>query len=497
LKINAISNWVTIVVNIIVGFFLTPFVIKHLGKTGYGIWTLVGSFIGYYGLLNLGVGSAITRYVARYSSQRDDKSLNETASTAMTMFCCTGALAVVVAFFVAGPLASFFKVDPGHFVDFQRTVRLIGLATGIGFSSNVFGAIIRAHEKFVVANAANIAVTLARTALTVCLLLSGAALLGVAAATLITELLNLVVNILLCRFLTPLVRIRFDFARLSVFRMLITYGSITTVIVIADIMRINLDSFVIGKWVNLSAVGVYGIAATIIHYIVSLVTAGMGVLTPRFAALDGKGDHAQARRLLVKALSISSFLSFGGYMMAIIFGKQFILWWVGKDFDDAAAILWILSFSGAFAIAQSPAIGFMYALNKHYLYAIATIIEAIANLTLSILLVYRYGIVGVALGTMIPMLIVKILVMPVYVSRVAGISIRDYIRPMMPPAVVASIMTLAAYYMGIVTKDTTSIGYLMASSLVAGAFYVAVWFFVIMRFNRPLFMSSVPISKIV
>lgn len=489
------SNWVTLGVNIVVGFILTPFVIRHLGKTGYGIWTLVGSFIGYYGLLNLGVSSAITRYVARYAGQGDEKSLNETASTGMAMFCGTGVLAVVVAFFVAGPLASFFKVDPGHFVDFQRTVRLIGLATGISFSSNVFGAIIRAHEKFVVANAANIAVTLARTALTVCLLLSGAALLGVAAATLITELLNLVVNILLCRFLTPLVRIRFDFARLSVLRMLITYGSITTVIVIADIMRINLDSFVIGKWVNLSAVGVYGIAATIIHYIVSLVTAGMGVLTPRFAALDGKGDHAQARRLLVKAVSVSSFLSFGGYMMAIIFGKQFILWWVGKDFTEAASILWILSFSYAFAIAQTPAIGFMYALNKHYFYAIATMIEAIANLTLSIILVYRYGIVGVALGTMIPMLIVKILVMPIYVSRIAGISIREYIRPMMPPAVVASIMTLAAYYMGIVTRDTPTIGYLICAGMIAGALYVAAYYLVMRKYNPTFILSVIPGSK--
>jgi O-antigen/teichoic acid export membrane protein len=115
------------VVNIIVGFTLTLFVIRHLGKTGYGIWTLVGSFIGYYGLLDLGVGSAITRYVARYAGQSDEKSLNETASTGMAMFCGTGALAVVVSFFAAAPLARFFKVDPSHFDDFQRTVRLIGL----------------------------------------------------------------------------------------------------------------------------------------------------------------------------------------------------------------------------------------------------------------------------------------------------------------------------------------------------------------------------------
>ncbi|MDH3360559.1 MAG: hypothetical protein OEL55_06775, partial [Desulfobulbaceae bacterium] len=61
LKINAASNWIAMVIQILIGFFLTPFVISHLGQSGYGIWVLIGSFIGYYGLLNLGVGAAVTR----------------------------------------------------------------------------------------------------------------------------------------------------------------------------------------------------------------------------------------------------------------------------------------------------------------------------------------------------------------------------------------------------------------------------------------------------
>ena len=85
LKINSISNYASLFVQIAVGFFLTPFIISHLGQTGYGIWVLVGSFVGYYGLLNLGVSSAIVRYIARYSAQKNTSSLNETANTALVM----------------------------------------------------------------------------------------------------------------------------------------------------------------------------------------------------------------------------------------------------------------------------------------------------------------------------------------------------------------------------------------------------------------------------
>ena len=72
------SNWTTLIINLAVGFFLTPYIITHLGKTGFGIWTLVGSIIGYYGVLDLGVSSAITRYVARYAGLKDYNALNHT-----------------------------------------------------------------------------------------------------------------------------------------------------------------------------------------------------------------------------------------------------------------------------------------------------------------------------------------------------------------------------------------------------------------------------------
>ncbi len=473
LKLNALSNWTTLCINVVVGFCLTPFVYQHLDKPGFGIWTLVGSFTGYYGLLNLGVGSAITRYVARYAGQGDEESLNETTSTAMTMFCCTGVLAVLVSYFIAEPLARFFEVKPEHFNDFRRVVRIIGLATAISFPGNVLGTIIRAHERFVASNCASVLSTLLGAGVSVVLLVRGWGLSGVAVAAVVAESTTLTANLILCRYLTPHVRIRFARARWRMLRTLIAYGGVTTIIVVADLMRSELNSVVIGKCVDMAAVGVYGLAGTkIVKYMVQLVTAGLGVLTPRFAALDGCGDHDGARRLLVKALGVSSVLAFGASMLAIVFGRQFILWWMGPDFADSVPILWILATGVAFALAQNPAIGFMYALNKHYFYALATIVEGVANLTLSIILVSHYGILGVATASLISMLIIKILVMPIYVSRLAGLSVLDYVKPMMPACMVGALLTLAGLALGVVTREYRGPGLLIGGGVGMTAAYV-------------------------
>ncbi|OPX90597.1 MAG: putative membrane protein EpsK [Pelotomaculum sp. PtaB.Bin104] len=499
LKINAISNWASLLVHIMVGFFLTPFIISHLGQNGYGIWTLVGSFIGYYGLLNLGVGSAITRYIARYSAQNDIKNLNDVANTALAMFCVTGLLAVIISFFVAEPLALFFKVTPEHFIEFKRIVWVLGISTGLSFPSGVFGAMITARERYVALNIVNILVTLLRTGLTIMILLAGHGLAGIAYPTLAATVVSILAFMLLTKRIVPEFQIRFDRADIAVLKMLLVYGSFTTIISIADILRLKLNSIVIGRMVGMAEVGVYGVAALLVNYMLSIVSSGMGVLTPRFAALDSAENRKELQDTFLNSLSISSFIACGIGLMVLLFGDTFIFLWVGKDFEAAVTVLSILSVSYMFALSQSPGIGLMYALNKHRYYAAATMIEAIANVMLSILLAPRYGIVGVAMGTAIPMVLIKFFVQPLYVSYIAGIRLRDYAKSIIPAFGVVIVMLLAhcgLCHVAEFGKDVSSYSILAIWIMVSSVIY----FFLILSCSpnvRKLAISFIPKSLIV
>lgn len=438
LKINAISNWASLFVQVAIGFFLTPFIIRHLGQSGYGVWVLVGSFIGYYGLLNLGVGSAITRYIARYSSQNESKSLNETANTALAMFCITGLIAIAVSFVIAGPLATFFKVAPEQVEEFKRIVVVLGIATGLSFPSGVFSAMITARERYVAVNIINISSTLLRTGLTVAILVAGHGLAGIAYPTLAATVVSLIAVFCTAKSVVPEFRIQFGAARATTLKMLLVYGGYTTIIAVADILRLKIDSLVIGKMIGMAEVGIYGVAATLIHYMLSLVTSGMGVLTPRFTSLDGENNREELKAIFLRALSISSCIACGVALLLVLFGQPFVFLWVGKEFIATVPVLSILAVSYAFALSQTPGISLMYALNKHRYYAAATMMEAIANVFLSILLARQYGIIGVALGTAIPMLVVKFFIQPVYVSRLAGLRLSDYCKAVAPAFIVST-----------------------------------------------------------
>jgi len=477
LKINAISNWIALGVNIIAGLLLTPLIISHIGKTGYGVWRLIGSFVGYYGLLNLGVASAIMRYIARYASQGDEKAINETSNTALTMFSCTGLLAIVLSFLLASPLAKFFNVSSEYVNEFKFVIYILGIATGVSFPGNVFHTIITAYEKYILANFIKIITTLVRAGLIVLMLLKGLGIIGVAYATLISMIVMAGTNYLACKRFTSVGRFQFKTVKLKVFRELLIYGGSTTVIAIANILRLNIDSIVIGKLVGIAKVAVYGIAALIIRYVLNLIVAGMSVLTPRFAALDGARERAKLQDLFMRSLLVSAVLSFGVCMFIFIFGGRFIVFWVGEGFTDAIPVLWILTIAYAVALSQNPGIGLMYALKKHHFYAAVTIIEAIANVILSILLAPKYGIIGVALGTAIPMLVVKLFVQPIYISGISGITIWNYAKPFILPATMAFIMVILAYNLGIVTEWK---GDLTVRSLISFLFISSIYFGVIL-----------------
>ena len=482
LLINALSNWAALAITVLVGLFLTPYIISHLGKTGYGIWILISSIIGYYGILDLGVTSAITRYVARYAGQKDYKSLSKTVSTSLIMFCVIGFIVMVASFALAGPMSSFFNVSTDQVEKFRQTVWLLGLAAGLGFPGNLFGAVIKAHERFVAANVVAIFITLMRASLIVLFLSRGIGLVGVACSHLLTTIFMIILNFALCKLLFFHFELQLRSARWNVLLALLGFGAATSVASIADIMRFNLDSFVIGKWINIPAVAVYGVAALLIRFFLQFIASGtQRVFTPRFASIDAQGKRDQLQQLFLKSLSVAAFLSFGVGTLIIIFGRQFIVLWVGADFLDAVPVLLVLAVSYSMALAQTPGISLVYALKKHYLFAAASVVEGIANVALSIYLAPRYGILGVAIGTAAPMLILKLFVQPIYVSRIIGISLPRYWCQLAPALCLAiGVVTVGQYIPQVIFLDNgyislavSGVPYIAAFVLVYGLLHIA------------------------
>ena len=107
---NVLWNWGSFLFNVVTTFFISPYVVKSLGNTTYGLWVLLGSLVGYLGLLDFGVRGAVTRYVARFHADQNDEQASRLTSTAMRIFSLMGLAAVVVTILLATTIIHRFNI---------------------------------------------------------------------------------------------------------------------------------------------------------------------------------------------------------------------------------------------------------------------------------------------------------------------------------------------------------------------------------------------------
>jgi O-antigen/teichoic acid export membrane protein len=480
LKINAISNWIALVSTVVVGLMLTPYLIERLGTERYGIWALIISIIGYYGMLELGVNSAIMRYVARYAGQKDCNSLNKSVNTAIAILSLFGCVIILVAFLAAGALRSFFHIAPQNYNSFNVTVIMLSVTAGVALPGNVLRVVILAHEHFVICNIIRIVRALLKAILFYWVLHSGGGLVHLAVVFCVLNLLEICVNFVVIKWLFKYLIFSVMLVSWFTAKNLVSFGFFSFVAQVGNLMNTKLDSAIIGRFINVGAVGVYNIAAIIYGYLLYLIISLSGVFQPRLAALAGVVSKTDFNDIIIRySVIVANFAAAVG-AVALCTGEDFLKMWLPGNFQDVDAAtksLLILVVALMAGKMQDVAVNALRAVKKHKYYAIQTILEGFAHLTLSILLVRRFGIVGVAVGTAITAIIAKIIVQPLYFCRLFNIKWSHYmLKCIVRPLIVVSGIYLL-FYNYVILFTVNSYPMLFLKGIVILFLYLSVSFF--------------------
>src|SRR5258708_37438775 len=130
---NVSSSWIALGTNVLVGIFLTPFILHRLGDAAYGIWVLIFSITGYYGLFDLGIRSSLVRYVARAKASGDLNYASKIINTSLFTYSCLGAFGLMTAVLVSASVNTFFHVDAQFHATTPWLLLMGGAAVSLGF----------------------------------------------------------------------------------------------------------------------------------------------------------------------------------------------------------------------------------------------------------------------------------------------------------------------------------------------------------------------------
>src|SRR5919109_1816707 len=276
---NVGSSWFALGVNVLVGIFLSPYILHRLGDEAFGLWVLIFSVTGYYGLFDLGIRSSIVRYVAKYSATNDYEELTRLINTAMASYGGVGMLALLVTFIGAFYVASIFKV-PANFLTTARLLFLVvGTAVSLGFPLGVFGGILEGLQRFYLLNFTSVSSTLLRALLIVLALRRGGGLLTVALITVSLPLLAALVNTTVVLHLVPL-HFGPRYVDRSTLGRIANYSGTTFMIILAGRLRFKTDAMVIGTFLSSAAITYFAIGSRLVDYAGEVISSLAQIFVP-------------------------------------------------------------------------------------------------------------------------------------------------------------------------------------------------------------------------
>ncbi|MGA8272533.1 MAG: flippase [Candidatus Sulfotelmatobacter sp.] len=425
---NVFSNWLGFAVASIVSFFLSPFVVRHLGNSGYGVWTLTMSLTGYLGLLDLGVRGAVTRYVAKYHVQQAHANTSKVVSTALAIFLAGGAIAIILSIGIGLPALRYVKMP----ADFQFAARVVIFLTAINIAismaTGVFGGVVVALQRQDLTNGIEISNTLLRAIAIVAVLHHGWGLISLAVVQLSFAICAGTAYVVTAIRLYPEFRIDFSECDKEHFKLICSFSMYLVCLRLASILIFYTDSVVISVFLPVSAVTFFVIAGNLTNYSRGMLSGISTAVTPAASALEARGQVEELNRVLLKGTRYATMIFLPIGITFLIRGSSFIGLWMGRSYASLSGeVLSVLTVALLFSAGNGVAGSMVLGIGRHKGIVPVALAEGLSNLGLSILLIRHYGIVGVAVGTAVPNLLVNLIFWPLYIRHVYGIGIPKYV----------------------------------------------------------------------
>jgi O-antigen/teichoic acid export membrane protein len=405
-----------------IGFFLMPFMVHRLGSQQYGIWATAVAFLGYYSFLDLGLSGAIFTHMSYALGREDHEEARNIYSVSALIFSGVGIVLILATFILAFAL---IKLHYTHGRAMATIILILGISTATSFGMRVPFGTLNAAQHFDITAWVLVMTGVIRATGTVYLLTHHHGIVALAWLAVFGGVpANAIVLWSVNHYFPYLKIFRFPRWNQQTFRKLYRFAGPVMLGQVADRIRFQTDTLTVSFFVGLMAVTHYTVGSTLVMYYLDAIAAIVGVFMPVLSMQKSVDDDVAFEKSFLAgsrvALCASAFICFG----LIVWSKDFITRWMGAKFTDAYPVVVILAIAVFLETSQSTSVNALYASLHQKAYAVLNISEAVCNLVLSILFVRPFGMMGVAMGTLIPSIVFRGILQPIVVERLLHISKR-------------------------------------------------------------------------
>jgi O-antigen/teichoic acid export membrane protein len=431
---NMAWNWTGAVVAMACGFVVAPFLIRHLGETGYGLWIVLGSLAGYFSLLDLGIRGAVGRNIALHRSLKDDGALSETFNSALGLMVCAGAVGWGLAIGLSEFILGLLNVPPEYVASTRLALYLVNASMALNFPLQVFDGALWGHQRFDTLNWVDIPAVLIRAGLSVYFVSAGYGLVALAATTFAVGLCTGAAKAVFSFRESRAIRIDVGRMRWSVARTLFGYGRWTFLISIARLGKAQWTPLMIGTVLDVAFVTPYTIARRLQDYAYATLWTATGVLTPVATDLHARDDRSRQQQFFIEGGAWCFGVGLYFLTLFVFLGKPLIVLWVGEPFAYVWTFLVILSAGETIPMSQTVTGYLLLGMAKHRPLAILVLVELVLIFGSAPILAHYFGLYGICAGFAIAQSLCGGVATLIFGSRATAVPVRDYVRRASLPA---------------------------------------------------------------
>ncbi len=491
---NVSTRYVAVAAEMVLGLVMLPFNLAYLGKEEYGLWVLLGSLTLHFSTLELGYGSGLVRFVAHYRAINDVRALNEIASTVFFVFSGLALVAYAAVVGIAFNLSHIFTLTPDQAHTGQWILLITGIFVAMNFPFGVYGGIISGFQRYDVNNTMAVIVSLLVAVANVAVLMAGYGILVLVAVTTSVRVLAYFVYRRNAYRVFPPLRIRPALFRRKRLREVTGFSIYASIINWANKLNYQADQVVIGMFLGSAAVAVWAPAERIISGVQRLTNQLNGVLFPTIVDSDASDQRRTLQQILLQGTRLSLVMVVPLATALFVLADPLVHAWLGDQASSVAGcipVIQVLAVAVVIRVGCATGNTVLKGAGEHRLLAWVNLGTGGVNVLISVLVIRKFGLVGIAWGTLIPLALSSAFILFPAACRRVGLPLGRACAEAIVPAV------WPAFVMGgglVLMRDISS-GTLLAvafQTVVGGVLYLALFFTVaISRADRAYYMAKV------
>ena len=498
IKVGAFLSYVIIALNNVIGLLYTPFMLRMMGQTEYGLYSLVASVVAYLTVLDFGFGNAIVRYTAKLRAEGDKEKQYEMFGVFLILYSVIGLLTFLIGLVIYTNVDVLFKVTMSLEEMSKVRIMLLLMICNLAFTfpMSIFGSIITAYENFIFQKVVNLLRIILNPVVMILMLLMGYRAIGMVVIVTIFNVLTLLINAWYCFYKLKIrVKVRrsgFDWGFLkevSIYSFWIFLNAIMD--------RIYWDSgqFILGVYTGVSIIAVYAVALQLVNIYKGFSTAIAGLFLPRITAMvtNNEGD-GRISDLFIKTGRLQYIIMAFILSGFVVFGKYFIIFWAGPDYVEAYYIALVLFVPLFIPLIQNIGITILQAKNKMKFRSILYAVLSIGSLGISIPLAKQYGGIGCAVGTASALVIGQIIIMNIYYHKKVGLDMIEFWKEIGRMSVVPALLCSTSLVLLQYIHLDSLLLFVVAVILFSIVYMITFWFKGMNQYERNLFLK--PIKRV-